>query len=182
MKTSTALAAAVALALVSGLAGCDRILEAARQASEQGQSGTAPASADPAAPAEAPAVPEVETGTVSVFDLNVGDCLNGNAQGVVGTMDRVTCDQPHVFEVYHAFDIAGNVFPGEQSVTQQAETGCIAAFEGYVGKDYQQSALFLNTLWPTADSWVQQNDREVLCMLHNQDMSPRTGSARGTGI
>lgn len=121
--------------------------------------------------------------TVDVFTIKLGDCLSSgmDAQSVA-EMDKIDCAKPHVYEVYHAFDIDRGAFPGDDVVDKLAEEGCTKAFAGFVGKSYDDSELHLQTLTPQADGWKEKNDREVLCLIVTEDESPRTGSAKGLGI
>lgn len=119
--------------------------------------------------------------SVDVFKLKLGDCANGSLAGAtVDAVDRLSCDQPHVYEVYHVFDLRGSEFPGDKEVGRLAEEGCVAAFEGFVGESYQDSKWFLSYLQPNADGWVRIGDREVVCMVHNEAESKVSGSARST--
>lgn len=119
---------------------------------------------------------------VSVFSLNVGDCLIGAVDESVSDMDKVDCSKPHLFEVYLTFDLPPGAFPGEAVVEEQANSRCQAAFEPFVGKSFEESTLTFNRLTPTSDGWVRAKDREVVCMIQKMDDSPRSGSAKGSAI
>ena len=53
--------------------------------------------------------------------------------------------------------------------------------ERYVGRDYESSALDVVTMYPTQESWAQ-NDREVVCALYDMSGEKLVGSVKGTGI
>jgi hypothetical protein len=114
---------------------------------------------------------------VGVFDLAVGDCLIDENEGEVSETVKIACDKPHLSEVYHLFDLPGGDMPGGEAMTASVQSGCLAAFEPYVGLDYDSSEYVFTTLEPTADSWAE-GDREVVCMLATQDGSTITGSLR----
>lgn len=118
-------------------------------------------------------------GGASAFDLDVGNCFNQPDSGsAVGEVTLVDCDEPHDFEVFHLVDAEDGEFPGESAVNEFADVACAAAFEGYVGRDYQSSALYISYLYPTASTW-QEGDREVVCLLR-MDNGQLTGSMRGS--
>lgn len=119
---------------------------------------------------------------VGVFTLKVGDCLGDVALEEITSVTELSCDNPHIYEIYHAFDISGDVYPGDDEVVTEAQESCLAEFEGFVGVQYEDSALEISYLYPTQNSWTLGDDREVLCMVINLDGSSRTGSAEGLGI
>ena len=117
-----------------------------------------------------------EGGDESVFELAVGDCLTDSATtGVIEDVPVVPCDEPHASEVFHTFDVADGDFPGD--FTADIESGCLPAFEEFVGVAYDQSALEITWLEPTAESW-EQGDREVACIV-NDPAGNVTGSLEG---
>jgi len=120
----------------------------------------------------------------NVFDLSVGTCFNDEdlTETEVTDVPIVECADPHDNEVYYLFDMADGVFPGIDQVRTTALDGCIAAFDGYVGLDYQSSELVATFLAPSSGSWDQQNDREVVCFLFQIDLEKLTGSMRDSGV
>lgn len=119
----------------------------------------------------------------NVFDLSVGTCFNDEdlQETEVSEVPVVECAEPHDNEVYYLFDMADGVFPGLDQVSDTALNGCVAAFEGYVGRDYQSSELVATFLAPSSGSWEQQ-DREVVCFLYQIDLDKLTGSMRDSGV
>lgn len=124
----------------------------------------------------------VESGEVGAFRLQVGDCVTGVATGEVSSLTGVPCTAEHELEVFHSFDLLGNDYPGEDAVIEQAQTGCFGMFDSFVGLSYAESVYDFTTLYPTAESWDQIDDREVLCLIGNLDGSMKTGTAAGTAI
>ena len=119
---------------------------------------------------------------MDVFALEVGDCFNSLEMDEVTEVDGLSCDKSHVYEVYYAFDIVADEFPGEEAVAEEAADGCLATFEGFVGLAYEDSFLDISYLYPTTESWNRGGDREVLCLVLNLDETPRTGTAQGSEI
>ncbi len=125
----------------------------------------------------------VDEGEIGAFRIQVGDCLGTiEESGQIETAQGIPCDQEHQYEVYHAFDLPDGDFPGQVSVSSQAEEGCLAAFDPFVGIEYAVSIYGFTSLIPTQQSWDAIGDREVLCLLGNFDGTPKTGSAAGTGV
>ncbi len=128
----------------------------------------------------------VSEGTIDAFQIRVGDCFNDDASdeetveifGVAG----VPCDQPHDNEVYAVFDSTLTEFPGSDEIAELAYAGCIDRFEGFVGRDYPSSQLDVLPMYPTAESWSQRDDREIVCALYDLDLAKLEGSMRGSGI
>ena len=115
----------------------------------------------------------------SVFDLEIGQCINVPTSGEVSTAEVVECSEPHDAEVFalpqHPAG-ADEPFPGTTEIGEFADTECLAAFEPYVGTDYQSSALFFSALQPTQETWDQADDREVACLLVGENGAQLTGS------
>jgi hypothetical protein len=126
----------------------------------------------------------VDEGNVDAFQVRVGDCFDdGSAfeDEEVSSVAGVPCSQPHDNEVYAVFDVAEQYFPGE-ALAGIAHEGCLARFEGFVGKDYDSSSLDIATMYPSSESWSQRNDREVICAVYHVEAEKLTGTARNTRL
>jgi hypothetical protein len=120
-----------------------------------------------------------DSGTLSVTDLQVGDCFNNSASTEVSQVDAVPCAEPHQYELFHVFRLGGTAYPTTSDLDSQSAAACTPAFAAYVGHDYETSTLYISTLYPTSDGW-SHGDREVQCVVHNDAESKVTGSVRGT--
>jgi hypothetical protein len=138
------------------------------------------------APVTSTTLPAVTTtvvpGTVSVFALQPGTCVQ-NADllsGRVTTVVEVSCDQPHTHEVYHkvTFTPPDGTFD-EARISAFASEQCTQSFATYVGVPFDRSKYYYVQFAPTQESWTQQGDRDVMCLLFLQG-SELTGSAKGT--
>jgi hypothetical protein len=111
---------------------------------------------------------QTDEGTVTdVFAMKVGDCLNDASAGdEVSSVPIVPCSEPHDSEAYHAFDLPGDVHPGDEAVKQAAGEGCVPAFEKFVGIAYPESNLDFAFYFPTTGTW-DQGDREILCIVYD---------------
>lgn len=117
----------------------------------------------------------------SVLSLEVGQCITDTAQeGQVSSVPVVECTEPHNGEIYALPQLPEGDFPGDQAVKDQGDQLCAGQpFQDYVGVPYQQSEIYYTKLLPSAETWAD-GDREIVCILANQDGSPLSpGSLRG---
>ena len=70
-------------------------------------------------------------------------------------------------------------YSGDADIIDQADEFCQTAFEPFVGVAYSGSALLVENLWPTEQSWTDWDDRLVTCAVTSEE--PLIGSAEGTG-
>jgi hypothetical protein len=132
---------------------------------------------------------QVSGGDTDVFDLSVGDCVDDPLEPEsdnlveVEAVESVPCDEPHEAEVYAVVDLPGGdsaAFPGEDSISRQADEVCFGRFEQYVGTAYEASTLAYSYYMPTSQSW-DEGDREVACLASDYEGELITGSVRGSG-
>ena len=75
----------------------------------------------------------------NVFSLSVGDCFNDpDAFTEVSDVEIVECGEPHDNEVYAVYDIPGDQFPGRTAVQDNAGENCVARFDAYVGREFDE--------------------------------------------
>jgi len=118
----------------------------------------------------------------NVFELEVGQCFNDPDNfEAVSEVEMLDCSEPHDNEVYFLFDITQDDFPGAFAVQELAQTECINNFDSYVGSEFLTSSLDIGAFFPTNETW-DQDDREVICFLHDLELAKLTGSAQGTGL
>lgn len=70
-------------------------------------------------------------------------------------------------------------YPGEDVLSKFADGTCAQRFGEYVGVDYLDSKLFFTYLLPSARSWEQAADRNVLCFVTTTG-GKLTKSVKGT--
>ena len=124
-------------------------------------------------------------GSVDAFALEIGDCIlepegtSSEEGAVVDSVKAVPCDQPHDGEVYAEGDLQDGDYPGDTAVEEQSLDLCGPRFGEYVGKAYEESALDFFPITPTKDSWEQQDDRTVSCVLFDPEAQV-SGSLKGS--
>lgn len=115
----------------------------------------------------------------SAFDLEVGDCFafgvgDAAGSGDVQSVDLQPCDDEHDNETYLVFDATESSWPGKEALWDDADKGCYAEFESFVGIPWDDSVADFGYLTPTEQSW-SEGDREVLCYAFiDGDTSPGT--------
>ena len=130
-------------------------------------------------------------GNVDVFEIQIGDCFDDDLplaaqpeQEVVGAMTGVAgipCTDPHDNEIYAVFDLNLPSFPGQEQISALALEACLERFEAFVGREYEISILAIFSIYPTSESFVERDDREVACAVSHIDDRKLTGSMRGSG-
>jgi len=125
----------------------------------------------------------VGSGNVDAFNVQVGDCFNDVSayNGQVESVPGVPCSEPHDNETFAVYDVSFDSYPAEGNMDQLAYDGCKARFESFVGTDYESSSLEISTMFPSVESWAQ-NDREVICAIYDMNANQLVGSAAGRGL
>lgn len=128
----------------------------------------------------------VSEGNIDAFAIKLGDCFNDNSSlasdeaSEVSSIPGVPCSEPHDYEVFAVYDVDQSEYPGTEAMSNLAHEGCVARFDEFVGYDYESSALDVTTLYPTAQSWSIQGDREVICAIFDMSGERMTGTAEGS--
>jgi hypothetical protein len=122
----------------------------------------------------------VEGGELGAFRIRLGDCFRDTIGSEIESVDAVPCSGPHMYEVYGAFNLPGDEYPGVAAVNERADQGCYDRFGTFVGIEYEFSKYDFGSITPTPESWAELDDREILCLISNYDGTSKTGSARNT--
>ena len=125
----------------------------------------------------------VGEGHLDAFHMRVGDCFDNSSafEEEVSELPGVPCSQPHDYETFAVFDVSIDSYPSEESMIELAHGSCLERFDPFVGTDYDSSILEIITLYPTDESW-QQDDREIVCALYDMNDEKLVGSTQGSGI
>jgi Septum formation len=108
----------------------------------------------------------------AVFSLRTGDCFDPQGQ----SYSLVSCDSPHVAEVFATFALTGTKWPGDAAAQATASSGCASRLTGYVNP---QLAISLSStyVYPDSVAW-QAGTRTVICEVRAAS-GELTGSVRG---
>lgn len=123
-------------------------------------------------------------GSVDAFEMQVGDCFDDSYSfgDEVSNLPGIPCSEPHDNETFAVFDLSLTSYPdNEDAMAEIAHDSCVERFDSFVGRDYQSSALDIVTLYPTHNSW-SQNDREVVCAVYDMEENKLVGSVKGSGL
>lgn len=115
----------------------------------------------------------------AVLDFTIGDCVNLPDGELISEFESVDCDSAHDAEVFALPQFPGGEgtpFPGQAEIQAFADERCLEGFEGYVGSSYDTSELYATQLIPTADSWTEAGDREVVCLLVGEPLEGGAGT------
>jgi len=125
----------------------------------------------------------VGEGTIDAFNIRVGDCFDDSSTvgDEVTNLPGVPCSQPHDYETYAVFDVSMTSYTSDEDMSALAYESCLERFDSFVGTDYDSSVLEITTLYPTNESW-QQDDREIVCALFDMSNEKLVGSTKGRGI
>jgi hypothetical protein len=124
------------------------------------------------------------TAGVAYSVLRVGDCvrtLTGPAGLTPAVVDVVDCTASHTAEVYAVFTLRDGTYPGQHQVEAMAERGCDKRFFAYVANSVSETTLDVYYIYPTAEIWSEDHDREVLCTVESPG-HPTTRSVRHSGL
>lgn len=122
-------------------------------------------------------------GTVDAFQIRVGDCFDdSDAMDDISDLPGVPCSDPHDNEAYSVFDVTIASYPEADGMGDLAYEKCMQHFASFVGTDYESSSLEVFTMFPSAASWNQQHDREVVCAVYDMNAEKLVGSVEGRGL
>ncbi|HTR92645.1 MAG TPA: septum formation family protein [Trebonia sp.] len=108
----------------------------------------------------------------AVFSLKTGDCLDPQGQSYT----LISCDSPHVAEVFATFKLPGAKWPGNTAAATAASNGCVTRLSGYLNPELAIS-LASTYVYPDAVAW-QAGTRTVICEVRASS-GQLTGSVRG---
>ena len=124
----------------------------------------------------------VAEGNIGAFNVRVGDCFNDvGFDDEVSSVPGIPCSDPHDNEAYAVFDVSVPSYPEGEGMSELAYESCMDRFAAYVGKDYESSSLEITTMFPSQQSW-RENDREVICAVFDMNAQKLTGTARGSAL
>ena len=124
----------------------------------------------------------VAEGNIGAFNVRVGDCFNDvGFDDEVSSVPGIPCSDPHDNEAYAVFDVSVPSYPEGEGMSELAYESCMDRFAAYVGKDYESSSLEITTMFPSQQSW-RENDREVICAVFDMNAQKLTGTSRGSAL
>lgn len=123
----------------------------------------------------------VRAGNEGVYDLRVGDCLDGDVGEDVTKVPLVPCEQEHTHEVYALVEHPDGAYPGAGELETFAEMKCVGQFADYIGVELSESTLYFTYLFPSVGTWNEEEDREIVCFAVARDQK-LVGTVKSSGI
>jgi putative regulator of septum formation len=114
----------------------------------------------------------------TVFGLRPGQCFDSYPNGIAGA-HTVPCVRPHDGEIYGAFRVAGQHWPGTTALGGQARSGCQARLVGYLNPQLATSGLAESYAYPNQGAWAA-GEHMVICEIRSTQ-GKLTGSVRASG-
>jgi hypothetical protein len=114
--------------------------------------------------------------SVTATDIEVGDCLSeipGDAR--VFSVRTVSCEEPHVGEVFAVLQMPDGDYPGQATINDYADQ-CGPRLSAFAPSAMTDDSVQLYVLYPTPETW-KLGDRAVTCIATLDP--PRTGSLKG---
>lgn len=135
---------------------------------------------------------------ISVFAVRPGQCFEAptSVKVQLSTLKETPCTKPHTQEAYAVVKYEssgggptlastgvslGSNYPGGDVLTTFAQGVCAQRYGPYVGVDYLDSKLFFTYLLPSARSWTQADDRNVICFVTTTGAT-LTSSVKGSKL
>lgn len=127
---------------------------------------------------------------IKLGDEQVGNCLDfpPDTGPQITSLPTVPCDVEHTHEIFAVVDYrppdeegASDLYPGFEELERFSQAECLTLFEPYVGVGAFDSSLFYSWIVPTLTSWDKEDDRQVICVVGNQNGASLFGSVKGSG-
>ncbi|PWD51674.1 hypothetical protein C8046_14495 [Serinibacter arcticus] len=115
--------------------------------------------------------------TTSEREITAVEFAEGNCLATLDgpTFTHVPCSTGHEAEVIHTYEPAGDAYPGEDAITDEANDVCLAEVTGAVPPTTDPTNLYYDFWYPDATGWAD-GDRTVACILSGDGVT-LTGSA-----
>jgi len=117
---------------------------------------------------------------IDLTDSSIGTCLDfgDSIDAEITKLPVVLCGEPHSHEIYAVETTGAETYPGFEALEAEAQASCLGAFEDYVGISAFDSELFFSWLVPTLNSWDQDDDRQIVCVIGEGNGAPLVGTVR----
>lgn len=116
-------------------------------------------------------------GSLSVFELRKGDCLDPAAD-VAGDIDTIAvapCSEAHTQEVFALVEAPEQPYPGPEGLATTANALCITAMQDDLSLS-PDDGYFFSYLLPSFNGWNNDKDRTIICVFVFPTLGMVTGS------
>ena len=124
---------------------------------------------------------------IKLSDEQVGTCLDfpPDTGPDIPSLPAVPCDVEHSHEIFAVIDYqpddpesGADLYPSFEELERFSQAECLTLFEPYVGVGAFDSSLFYSWIVPTLTSWDKSDDRQVICVVGNQNGAPLFSSVK----
>jgi hypothetical protein len=115
---------------------------------------------------------------VAWTDLKIGECFTYSEEGG-GSIRRLSCDQPHGYELIEIATHPSTAFPGDSAFATFAEDVCRRTFASYTGAWPEDQKALTWFWWSPSEAEWNDGIRTVDCMVAPADGSLTDRSYRG---
>ena len=125
----------------------------------------------------------VGEGRLDAFQIKAGDCFDDSSSldDEITSLPGIPCSEPHDNEAFAVIGLTIAAYPEGEGMAELAQDSCLGRFDSFVGRDYESSSLDVFTMYPSHDSW-EQNDREVVCAVYDMNASKLKGSVKNLAL
>ena len=113
----------------------------------------------------------------AVFGLRPGQCVDSGSNALKVTV--LSCTRPHDAEVFAAFSLPAEAWPGSSAVQVEAGDGCADRFDSYIDPQLAAADLTQEWVYPNQVAW-KAGERTVVCEVSAVN-GQLTGSVRAKG-
>jgi hypothetical protein len=113
----------------------------------------------------------------AVFRLRPGQCVDSGSNALKVTV--LSCARPHNAEVFAAFSLPAEAWPGSSAVQVEAGDGCASRFDSYIDPQLAAADLTQEWVYPNQAAW-KAGERTVVCEVSAVN-GQLTGSVRAKG-
>lgn len=107
----------------------------------------------------------VEAGGLGAFAVQMGDCVQMPNDDFIQSFEAVPCSTPHDAQAYAEVEMLLTGDYDEPAIATEADRICLNEFEKFTGESYSSSAYYYTYLYPSEQSYDQQDDRSALCFI-----------------
>lgn len=118
----------------------------------------------------------------SAGDLRLGDCFdNPGTATEVSDVQHQPCTEAHDREVIFVGDYPDqDAYPGGEAFDTYAAQNCTAAYETYIGRDYETDTEYdFGYFYPLSEGW-SDGDHEITCYIYRLDDQKMTQSVKAS--
>lgn len=121
-----------------------------------------------------------QPGTVNTFSLEPGQCFDRDEASKSAYVQTVECAKPHDAEAFAVVPLAGNTFPGVDSVQQTGSQQCGALSLTWLTRGLNYPDFAVHYIFPEPLSW-NKGVRADIC-FYRSDKGKITGHVKDQGV